>query len=754
MKKNLLVLSLSALLLVSCGNAAKSEQASVAPSGEQPSVAPSEGTSEQQSEQQSEQAAKEFPLLAMGVADAVQVAEDAEDYDKESAEVYNANLGAFFKVYEAARAEQDIDKRYAEMAVAEAKLLESGVMFPLTADGGGYGISRIVPGSGSSVSWGLDSDRVHTMLIVEGNPIKAADRAELRAKYNQTKGQGTYYDWAKTYLAGKGYTLKDTYSRGYNTDPKTWDILGTARAADSRGIVNCVDFLVQYDNENRMQPALAESWTVSDDGLKYTFTLREDAKWVKQDGSFFANVKADDFVAGLQHVCDAAGGNLGYLIAGYIKNGAAYLKKQITDFNEVGVKAVDDRTVEYTLEQPVPYFTTMLTYNPYAPMNREFYVSKGGKFGSEFKQDETYNYGKTENDILSCGAYVVSSHVDKNSINFAANESYYNKAAVAIKTVNWRYNDGKDPVKTYTDMKNGDYDSVGLTPENLVKAKEDGWFEQYAFVGATTATSFMGFLNLNRNSFANFDDAAKMVSPKTDDQKAAAKKAMANYAFRLGLLTSLDRETYNAQTDGEDLALINLRNTYTPGDFVSLSKAVTVKINGADREFPKGTKYGAILQAQLDADKFPVLAFDIEKEDGTGSTDGYDGWYNPEVAEFYFGKAVEQLAAAGVVVNAENPIVLDLPAYGGSPAYKNRAEVLKRSIEQSSKGLVKVNVVLDNGNGDDWYNAGYYTEIGEDANYDIYDVSGWGPDYGDPSTYLDTFLPEYEGYMIKSIGIF
>ena len=55
---------------------------------------------------------------------------------------------------------------------------------------------------------------------------------------------------------------------------------------------------------------------------------------------------------------------------------------------------------------------------------------------------------------------------------------------------------------------------------------------------------------------------------------------------------------------------------------------------------------------------------------------------------------------------------------------------------------------------DEWYYAGYYTDFGYEANYDVYDLSGWGPDYGDPTTYLDTFLPDYAGYMIKCIGIY
>ena len=57
-------------------------------------------------------------------------------------------------------------------------------------------------------------------------------------------------------------------------------------------------------------------------------------------------------------------------------------------------------------------------------------------------------------------------------------------------------------------------------------------------------------------------------------------------------------------------------------------------------------------------------------------------------------------------------------------------------------------------NSNEWYYTGYYTDYGYEANYNVTDVSGWGPDYGDPVTYLDTFLPDYSGYVTKSLGIF
>ena len=102
---------------------------------------------------------------------------------------------------------------------------------------------------------------------------------------------------------------------------------------------------MEYDIENVLQPALAESYDVSEDGLTYTFHLREGVSWVDSQGRKVADVKADDFVAGMEHLIDAGGG-LEALLDGLILNASAYLNGEITDFSQVGVKALDDYTVE------------------------------------------------------------------------------------------------------------------------------------------------------------------------------------------------------------------------------------------------------------------------------------------------------------------------------------------------------------------------------------------------------------------------
>ena len=398
---------------------------------------------------------------------------------------------------------------------------------------------------------------------------------------------------------------------------------------------------------------------------------------------------------------------------------------------------------------------TMLGYNVFAPMSRSYYESKGGKFGADFDNSAaSYTYGKTPSDIAYCGPYLVSNFTSENTIVFTANPAYWNKDNITIKTLTWLYNDGQDALKGYNDTMSGVLDGASLNASAAEQAKTDGVFDTLAYVSATDATTFSAFLNVNRAATSNVNDGA-VVSPKEGDEEAMTRThaAFLNVHFRRAIMFALDRATYNAQTVGEDLKYASLVNTYTPGNFVSLEEDTTVDINGTATTFPAGTYYGAIVQAQIDADGLTIKVWDPEAEGGAGSSTQFDGWYNPDEAAAELATAVEELAAEGVEVSAENPIYMDLPYFSGSEAFGNRANALKKSIETVLGGAVIVNLVecVDS---NAWYYAGYYTDFGYEANYDFYDVSGWGPDYGDPQTYLDTFLPDYSGYMVKCIGLF
>ena len=674
-----------------------------------------------------------------------------------SAALYAKVLGEFDTYYKAAKAATNVSEKFALMAIAEAKLLESGVMLPSTANGGNYAISRVAPYSISSVLWGNDSDRFYSAVIVNENPLTPALRDEMKAKWAECATADEYLAWAKTFLAGKGYTISDKYTFGYTSDPKTWDALATSNAADSEAIVNTYDGLLEYDAKNNQVPALAESYTVSEDGTVYTFKIREGINWVDYQGKVIEPVTAHSFVAGFQHMLDAAGG-LEYLVQGVVKGASEYIGGEITDFAQVGVKALDDYTLQYTLEAPTSYFTTMLGYNVFAPMSKTFYESKGGVFGVDAYADasadaDKYTYGTSHENIAYCGPYLVKSAVAENTIVFEANSAYWNTDKVQIKTLTWKFISGKNATESYDLMKDGTFAGAGLNSDAAAKAKADGWFDLYAYVSGTDATSFPVFMNVYRSQYGNYNDESVAATTLSDLEKVRANLAMQNVNFRLALTTALDRGSYNATTVGDDLKLASLVNSYTPGNFVKLEEDVTVKINGVDKTYAAGTYYGKIMQDQLDADGVKVTVWDPTADGGVGASFGFDGWYNVEYCRELLAKAVTELKALDVEITKENPLKLEIPYYDISDIYTNRAAALEQSIEASTEGLV--DIVLIKCGGEDaynWYYATYFPAAGDDMNFNLMDNSGWGPDYGDPSTYLDTMF--FGGYMLKCIGIY
>lgn len=729
----LLVMSMTASL-VACGNSGSGSSDPADESVSVSSSASSESNASASASSESEAEAEESEM--------------PEGYDETSTELYNEALGDFNDALATAKEAETVDERYALMAVAEGKLMESAMMYPLTSRGGTYAMYRMAPRTKDYTLWGSDKDRYH-QYVVTTDFIKAEDYNEMRAKWDELKGTGTYESWVKEYLAGKGYTLKDSFSMPYASDPVTWDGLATSRAADTDAIINTYDGLMEYDVEGTLQPALAESYEVSDDGLTYTFHLRKDVKWTDSQGREVDTVKADDFVAGMQHMCDAQGG-LEYLVQGVIKNVSQYISGEVTDFDEVGVKAVDDYTVEYTLEEPCSYFMTMLGYTIFMPMSRSYYQSQGGKFGAEYDSSAAdYQYGKDSNSIAYCGPYLVTNATAKNTIVFKLSDSYWNKDNVNIKTLTWLFNDQSDVTKMYTDAKAGTVDYVNLNTSTMETAKSEGLYDQYAVVSDTDAISFMGFYNINRTATANANDGTTAKSTKSDEEIQRTNKALQNVHFRRAISFAADRGAYNAQQVGEDLKYTSLRNTFTPGYFVSLSKDTTIQINGTDTTFPAGTYYGEIVQKQIDADGVKIKVWDAENK----TSDGFDGWYNPENAVEELNTAIEELAEDGITIDESNPIQIEYPYPSAVEVYTNKANSYKKSVEAALGGKVVINLV-DAVDLDGWYYAGYYVNYGYEQNYDVYDVSGWGPDFGDPCSYLDTMLPDYEGYMTKCFGIF
>ena len=676
-------------------------------------------------------------------------ADVAEDYDELSSSVYEDNLGAFQGYYLEAMAEESTAVRYAKMAIAEAKMLQTGIFFPTTSKGGNFAITRMAPRTNTPVLWGNDTERRHDVVVTE-ELIASEDIAHLREQWTALIGTGTYEKYVKDYLTEKGYTIKNHLNYLFDADPETWDVLATSNAADSEILVNTYDGLTEYDMENQIQPALAETWDVSPDGLTYTFHIRQGQVWVDNQGREVAPVVADDFVAGMQHMMDAMGG-LEYLAmegCANIVGADAYVNGETTDFSTVGVKAIDDYTLEYTLTQPTSYFLTMLGYGIFAPMSRSFYESMGGKFGDEYDPAaETYTYGKGPDSIAYNGPFVITNFTSKNVIVFETNEAYWNVEGNNLVSMTYGYQDGSDPLKTYNDTLAGTLDGAGLNESALQAAKEDGNYDKYGYIADTDATSYCGFLNMRRAAFANYNDANVGTTTKNDIEIIRTGAAMLNNNFRMAVCMAIDRANYNAQAVGEELKLTSLINSYTPGTFVNLPEEVTVEINGTATTFPAGTMYGEIMQAQMDADGVPVKVWNGQ------SSSGFDGWYNPEAVKEYLEKAIAELAEESIFVSVERPIYLEMPVRTDSPTTMKQKQAVKQSVEAATEGKVIITLVEYNTR-DAYLDATYWYTTGSDANFDLNDGSGWGPDFGDPSSYLGTMLPDYAGYMTKSLGIF
>ena len=676
-------------------------------------------------------------LGVVGASAEAAVYERAEDED-----IYLEVLGTYDELMKEAKAAATNDERFVLYAQAEAYLLDSAVMIPNTTQGGAYTISRIAPRTVPYVQWGNDDDRLFG-LVISDEFLTPAERADLFDLWGKAVAGEIEYDPA-AYLTEKGHTIQSDYKTTFSTAPVTLDWLNTSSQSDTEITVNTVDGLVQYNNLNQLKPAMAESWEVSEDGTQYTFHIRQGAKWYTSEGEEYADVTANDFVAGFHHMLDAAAG-LEWLVEGVVKGASEYLAGG--SFDEVGYEAVDDNTLVVTLEGDIPYFMTMLTYSCFLPICEDWYLSHGGVYGIQeyqeaFANTDAYTYGKNT-DVASqvySGPFLLQKLNPDSEIVIVKNPNYYNADAVTLNSVTWIYDAGENPAQTYADVVSGVYAGTGLSESSgtLALAKADGNFDKYAYVSETTSTSYFGGLNLNRGTFALESGAA--TSPKTEQQKIDTHTALMNKNFRKAFTSAWDKATVNAVTRGEDLKLTNLRNMYTHPEFVSLSAATT---DADGHEFAAGTFYGEMVQYYLNK---------LEAEEGIAEdamiqvADAVNGWYNVEKAKAYLAAAKEEL---GDTVTW--PITIDVTYYSASANITAQAQATKQVIEEALGAENVVVNLIETTTSADYYACGYRAASGEAGNFDFFYGSGWGPDFGDPCTYLDTF--GVNGYMLKVIGV-
>ena len=472
-------------------------------------------------------------------------ASDSEDaaftvsYDNE--EIYFSALSEFYDLYQQALEADTISMRHTLMAMAEAMFLESGVGIPIYTAGGSYKMSRLAYRTGGYASWMGDMVN-YDQMVVTNEIILKEDYEYLRDLWNELTGTGTYTESAKAYLEEQGYTFTDTYTDTFDRVGTTWDFLSSG---DIHDVDSFIDHLYKYNSEGQLEPHLATSYEVSEDGLTYTFYLREGVIWTDSQGRKVADLVADDWVAAAQHLADTGANSIENL-NGLIEGMAEYLSGETTDFSTVGIKALEDYTLQYTLTEECPYFMTMLTDTAFLPMSRTYYESQGGVFGlaayDGASVSSSYVYGIDQDHIAYCGPYLCTNVTDNNSISYVANPDYWNAENVVIQTVELIYDDGSDVTREYNDFLNGVGSTLVLDTAQLEMAKEDGNFDTYVTVADNAMNIFMLWCNLYRQTYANVADGA-VASTKTDEQKEVSVAAFQNQHFRLWPIPSTGPST-------------------------------------------------------------------------------------------------------------------------------------------------------------------------------------------------------------------
>ena len=465
----------------------------------------------------------------------------------------------------------------------------------------------------------------------------------------------------------------------YAGEITTLNYLYTATTNEFAVAANVIDTLVEYDKYGNVQPSLADSWEISDDGLVYTFHLRQDASWVNGDGEVVAPVVANDFVAAAKYVLNAANASstadIFYsLIAGaedyYLGTSTPEEGEEAypeMEWDTVGVKAIDDYTLEYTLIHPTTYFLSSLTYVCFMPVNEDFLNEMGENFGVATGNDT----------ILYCGAYILSEFAPQEKRVYTANETYWDRENVFIDKIEQTYNKEAETLAPEL-YRRGEIDSASI--DNTIAEEWLSDPETAELIHPTRNTSYYSYF------FAfNFD-------PQFDEAYEPANWALAanNEAFRKSLYYGLDRvkAMYVYEPDNPEMLISNTITfadfvTYDGKDFVNFGDLADITALGTD-------------------------TFDEAK------------------ALEYRDQAIEELTEAG----ATFPIKA-LMCYNPSvTGWDEMCVVVEQQIE-ALFGPDYIDIIVEAGP-----SSGFLTEIRRSGKY-AFMLCNWGPDYADPETYTD-----------------
>ena len=269
-----------------------------------------------------------------------------------------------------------------------------------------------------------------------------------------------------------GTADEDTYVVDFRAEPPELNSLLTSDVTSGDVLRMVISGLYRLDENDQPVPDLAEDTQISDDGCTYTMKLREDATWSNGEP-----VTAHDFVFAYQTICNPETGSVyAYIVYDNLLHGNEVYEGKM-DPSELGVKALDDYTLEVTFENPLPYAEHLFSFASYYPLNEKAYNEIGAD-----------KYGDEADKIVTNGAYTISEWVHEDHITLTANENFYDPDRCAIKNV--KYLMLKDSNARLNAFQGGEVDVVNLTGDQMAQAEELGihtesyvdnsvWYLQY-----------------------------------------------------------------------------------------------------------------------------------------------------------------------------------------------------------------------------------------------------------------------------------
>lgn len=334
---------------------------------------------------------------------------------------------------------------------------------------------------------------------------------------------------------------------------ETWNMLNTYQARTIQVLANFSDGLLEFSSDNEIIPSAAESYTKNDDATVWTFKIRKGMKWVDQQGNEKADVTAQDFVTAAKYILTQSNGSFNSSqITGMVKGAEEYyeatdLEAKTSEadleklWEQVGIKATDEYTVEYTMISPTPYFDTCVTYASYYPAPTALVEELGEDFGT------------TPDKIWYSGCYILTEYNNQANKTMVKNEKYWDPENVSFDKVTITMLDSAN--KAYDLFKTGELDRASLTQEQVRTELAAGNKELIQTLQGPYAGS------------AYFNWTVNEELPGASDWNKAVRNENFRKAFFHGLDFTEDMKRIDPSNSYNQLIV----NTFTPAGLVKSS---------------------------------------------------------------------------------------------------------------------------------------------------------------------------------------